>query len=66
MRDVERATRLLQLTFASDGPELLAPSAVAVLQAAGSRGLVSGDAAEGWPRPRRCGGTCGVRSAWSR
>ena len=46
LRDVERAARFLQLTYAVDVPGDPAPSAGSVFKTAGSRGLISADVAE--------------------
>ncbi len=44
-RDVERVARFLQLTHADGVPDILAPAAVSVFQAAGANGLISAEAA---------------------
>ena len=46
LRDVERAARFLQLTYAGDGPDDPAPSAGSVFKTAGSRGMIPADVAE--------------------
>ena len=43
-RDVERAARFLQLTYAADTPGVLAPDAVSIFRAAGAANLISPDA----------------------
>lgn len=45
-RDVERAARFLQLTHASEVPDILAPDAISVFQVAGANGLIPPDTAE--------------------
>ena len=44
-QDVERAARFLQLTHASETPDILAPDAISVFQTAGANGLISSEAA---------------------
>jgi len=46
LRDVERAARFLQLTYAVDVPDDPSPSAGSVFKTAGSRGLIPADVAE--------------------
>ncbi len=46
LRDVERAARFLQLTYAGDGPDDPAPSAGSVFKTAGSRGVIPAGVAE--------------------
>ena len=44
-QDVERAARFLQLTHASETPDILVPDAISVFQTAGANGLISSEAA---------------------
>ena len=46
LRDVERAARFLQLTYAGDVPDDPAPRASSVFKTTGSRGLIPADVAE--------------------
>ena len=46
LRDVERAARILQLTHAGDGPDILAPDAATVFRSARERGFIPAAAAE--------------------